>query len=97
MTDTEMLDYLADYVAGVRYPNDGSTEIYLLDGQVVSAKTLREAVAMAVLVDQNYVYTPPPTGRFVPAYFGCITGRACDRSDLCVQAHHCLKDPEHSK
>lgn len=56
MTDPEILDYLADYVNGVRFPNDGSVEVFLLDGQVASAPTLRAAVEMAVLIDQNYVY-----------------------------------------
>lgn len=56
MTDTDRLDYLSDFVAGVRFPNDGSVEVFLLDGQVATAPTLREAIEMAVLIDQNYVY-----------------------------------------
>ena len=56
MSDTEMLDYLADFVNGVRFPNDGTVEVFLLDGQVANGKTLREAIEVAVLIDQNYVY-----------------------------------------
>ena|SRR3970040_110425 len=55
--DCARLNYLSEYAQAVRYPNDGSCEVYFCDShgwRCVNRATLREATDAAMAADDNF-------------------------------------------